>query len=88
MNRLIISRLTSPRGLVASRRIVRDIVASTLLMATQAAGAYAVPSPDASAAFADWFRNLTVPGIPGAPRCTLGWWMPNGAKGRGTMRHG
>ena len=71
MNRLIISRLTSPRGLVASRRIVRDIVASTLLMATQAAGAYAVPSPDASAAFADWFRNLTVPGIPGAPRCTL-----------------
>jgi len=35
------------------------------------ASAYAAPPPDASGVFADWFKSLTVPGIPGAPCCTV-----------------
>jgi hypothetical protein len=33
--------------------------------------AYAAAPPDASGTFSDWFRSLTVPGIPGAPCCTV-----------------
>ena len=33
--------------------------------------AYAAPPPDASGQYRDWFRGLTVPGIPGAICCTL-----------------
>jgi hypothetical protein len=33
--------------------------------------AYAAPPPDASGVFSDWFRSLTVPGIPGATCCTV-----------------
>ena len=33
--------------------------------------AYAAPPPDANGVFADWFKSLTVPGIPGAPCCTM-----------------
>ena len=36
-----------------------------------AGSAYAAPPPDASGQFSDWFRSLTVPGIPGAPCCTM-----------------
>jgi hypothetical protein len=36
-----------------------------------AVSAYAAPPPDASGQFSDWFRSLTVPGIPGAPCCTM-----------------
>jgi len=33
--------------------------------------AYAAPPPDASGRYRDWFRSLTVPGIPGAICCTV-----------------
>ena len=33
--------------------------------------ARAAPPPDASGQFSDWFRSLMVPGIPGAPCCTM-----------------
>ncbi len=36
-----------------------------------AMSAHAAPPPDASGQFSDWFRSLTVPGIPGAPCCTM-----------------
>src|SRR5258708_39123084 len=71
MNRLIIPPAASPRILVVTRRVVRNLVVSALLMTTAAASAHAAPPPDASGVFADWFKSLTVPGIPGAPCCTL-----------------
>lgn len=71
MNRLTIPPATKPRILVVSRRVVRNLVVPALLMTTAAASAYAAPPPNASGVFADWFRSLTVPGIPGAPCCTL-----------------
>ena len=36
-----------------------------------AMAAHGAPPPDASGQFSDWFRSLTVPGIPGAPCCTI-----------------
>lgn len=33
--------------------------------------AYAAPPPDAGRQYRDWFRSLTVPGIPGAICCTV-----------------
>jgi len=33
--------------------------------------AYASPPRDATGQFRDWFQGLTVPGVPGAPCCTL-----------------
>jgi hypothetical protein len=36
-----------------------------------AISAHAAPPPDASGQFSDWFRSLTVPGILGAPCCTM-----------------
>ena len=33
--------------------------------------AYATPPRDATGQFRDWFRDLTVPGVPGAPCCTV-----------------
>lgn len=36
-----------------------------------ASSASAVPPPDASGRYRDWFQGLTVPGTPGAPCCTV-----------------
>ncbi len=33
--------------------------------------AYAAPPPNASGQYRDWFRSLTVPGVPGAICCTV-----------------
>lgn len=64
MNRLTTPLATNPRILVASRRVVRDLVVPALLMATAAASAHAAPPPDASGVFADWFSGLTRGEIP------------------------
>ena len=71
MNRQVIPPSTSPRILVMLRSVVRNLAVSASLVTTAPATTFAAPPPDARGVFADWFRSLTVPGIPGAPCCTL-----------------
>lgn len=71
MSRLITPCADSPPVAAAPRKLLRFLIVPTFLMATQIAAARAAPPPDASGVFADWFRSLTVPGVPGAPCCTI-----------------